>query len=513
MKRLLSLLLCLLLCLTLLPAAHAEAAAALTAVAEEGDIVLTLSVTEDLNEVCGLHIRFTAPEGFAYDKARFHEGFAKTVNTEQLDFILDSAQSAVDIAAGEPIITLCLTMPDELAPGRYSFRAEIAEAYDWDFGDLPIKGQTVSADYVKPFPPPVFLLQPQSVLTAEGETVSFSAVCDNDLADYRWYCRSGESADWALCTEAGWDTDTLTLQAALSLSGTQYRCEATTRTGSVVSEAATLTVQQVPSIVTPPQSVTAAAGQSVSFTVTAEGTDLSYQWYYRTSASGGWSRSSNGTGATLTIEAKGYRSGYQYRCEVTNLVGSAVSEAATLTVLQAPAITAQPQSVSVKENETVSFTVTASGDDLSYQWYYRTSASGSWSKSSNGTESTLTLEAKSYRNGYQYRCEVTNLVGSAVSEAATLSVLKKPAITGQPKSVTADPGETVSFRVTASGSDLSYQWYYRTSATGSWSKSSNGTGATLTVEAKSYRSGYQYRCVVTNGLGSATSSAATLTVK
>ena len=96
MKRLLSLLLCLLLCLTLLPAAHAEAAVVLTAVAEEGDIVLTLSVTEDLNEVCGLHIRFTVPEGFAYDKARparFHEGFAKTVNTEQLDFILDSAQS------------------------------------------------------------------------------------------------------------------------------------------------------------------------------------------------------------------------------------------------------------------------------------------------------------------------------------------------------------------------------------------------------------------------------------
>ena len=107
---------------------------------------------------------------------------------------------------------------------------------------------------------------------------------------------------------------------------------------------------------------------------------------------------------------------------------------------------------------------------------------------------------------------MTNLVGSAVSEAATLTVLKKPAITGQPKSVTADPGETVSFRVTASGSDLSYQWYYRTSVSGSWTKSSNGTGATLTIEAKSYRSGYQYRCVVTNSLGSATSSAATLTV-
>ena len=425
MKRLLSLLLCLLLCLTLLPAAHAEAAVVLTAVAEEGDIVLTLSVTEDLNEVCGLHIRFTVPEGFAYDKARparVHEGFAKTVNTEQLDFILDSAQSAVDIAAGEPIITLWLTMPEELEPGYYNFRAEIAEAYDWDFGDLPIKGQTVSADYVKPFPPPVFLLQPQSVLAAEGETVSFSAVCDDDFASYRWYCRSGESADWALCTEAGWDSDTLSLQAALSLSGTQYRCEATTRTGSVVSEAATLTVQQVPSIVTQPQSVSAAAGQSVSFTVTAEGTDLSCQWYYRTSASGGWSRSSNGTGATLTIEAKDYRNGYQYRCVVSNVYGTLTSSTATLSVRQKPAITSQPQSVTAAAGQSVSFTVKATGDDLSYQWYYRTSASGSWSKSTNGTGATLTIEAKSYRRGYQYRCVVTNSLGSATSSAATLTV-------------------------------------------------------------------------------------------
>ena len=79
--------------------------------------------------------------------------------------------------------------------------------------------------------------------------------------------------------------------------------------------------------------------------------------------------------------------------------------------------------------------------------------------------------------------------------------------------MTAAAGQSVSFTVKATGDDLSYQWYYRTSASGSWSKSTNGTGATLTIEAKSYRSGYQYRCVVTNSLGSATSSAATLTVK
>ncbi len=336
MKRLLSLLLCLLLCLTLLPAAHAEEASlVLTAALEEGDIVLILSAAEDLSGVCGLHVRYIVPEGFAYDTQRpiqIHEGFNNlTANKDQLDFAMESTKNPVDIEAGEAIVTMYLTVPEEFEPGIYHFAVEIAEAYDWDFEDYPFRGQTFEADYEKPFPPPVIVQQPQSAVAAVGETVSFTALCDNLIAAYCWYYRSGENAEWTVCSDPGWNTDTLTVEAELSCSGYQYRCEASCRSGSVLSEAATLTVQQAPSITAQPQSVTAEAGTTASFAVTAEGTDLSYEWQYRTSASGSWNKYSGGSG-TLTIEAKSYRNGYQYRCVVTNSLGSVTSEAATLTV-------------------------------------------------------------------------------------------------------------------------------------------------------------------------------------
>ena len=61
----------------------------------------------------------------------------------------------------------------------------------------------------------------------------------------------------------------------------------------------------------------------------------------------------------------------------------------------------------------------------------------------------------------------------------------------------------------------SYQWYYRTSSTGEWKKctGADATTASISVEAKSYRDGYQYRCTVSNAAGSVNTSAVTLTVK
>ena len=275
----------------------------------------------------------------------------------------------------------------------------------------------------------------------------------------------------------------------------------------------------VPSILTQPKSRTAEESDSVDFTVIAVGGSLKYQWYYRTSSTGEWKKSS-GTGATtktLSVEAKSYRSGYQYRCRVSNDAGYRYSSAATLTVLAKPAVTTQPKSQSAAEGKTVKFTVAATGGSLKYQWYYRTSSTGEWKKSSGtgATTKTLSVEAKSYRSGYQYRCRVSNTKGYKYSSAATLTVVAKPSITTQPSSKTVSAGTTVKFTVKATGGDLNYQWYYRTSSSGTWTKCT-GTGATtatLTVEAKSFRSGYQYRCRVSNAAGYKYSSAATLTVK
>ena len=120
------------------------------------------------------------------------------------------------------------------------------------------------------------------------------------------------------------------------------------------------------------------------------------------------------------------RSGYQYRCIITDQYGDNVTtDAATLTVITKTelAITAQPEDASIAKGGSAVFVVTTQGDGLSYQWQYRTSPGGSWKNSTGGTADTLTISALAYRNGYQYQCIVTDQYGDSVTtDPATLTV-------------------------------------------------------------------------------------------
>ena len=88
----------------------------------------------------------------------------------------------------------------------------------------------------------------------------------------------------------------------------------------------------------------------------------------------------------------------------------------------APKITTQPKAVTTSLSATVSLTVKASGRNLKYQWYYRTSASKAWKKLSGRTASQLTFTAKAKHNGYQYRCKVMNATSYVYTNAVTLTV-------------------------------------------------------------------------------------------
>lgn len=89
-------------------------------------------------------------------------------------------------------------------------------------------------------------------------------------------------------------------------------------------------------------------------------------------------------------------------------------------------IVQQPQDVTAAESANVLFTVTASGNGLTYQWQYLPTGSGQqWSNTSatGATTSQLTIQALSYRNGYQYHCIITDSNGNQVTSAeATLTV-------------------------------------------------------------------------------------------
>jgi uncharacterized repeat protein (TIGR02543 family) len=277
-----------------------------------------------------------------------------------------------------------------------------------------------------------------------------------------------------------------------------------------------------PSITTQPASTTVTEGGNATFKVAASSTGLSYQWQYSSDGGSTWRNSpaAGSTTATLTVEATMDRSGYQYRCVVKNSGGSVTSNAATLTVkMVKPTITSQPASVTAAAGSgSVTFKVTVSGSSLSYQWQVSTDGGSTWADSpaTGNKTATLTVPVTADRNGLKYRCIVKNSVGSATSNAATLTVtIPKPTITTQPSSVTAKDGSgNVTFKVVASGSGLSYQWQVCEAGSSTW-KDSPATGnktATLTVPATLSRSGYKYRCIVKSGDAQVISDAATLTV-
>ncbi|WP_394663379.1 putative Ig domain-containing protein [uncultured Sphingomonas sp.] len=93
-------------------------------------------------------------------------------------------------------------------------------------------------------------------------------------------------------------------------------------------------------------------------------------------------------------------------------------------------------------------------------------------------------------------------------------VLNPPAVTTQPVSQTVAVGATASFTASASGSPSpSVQWQVSSDSGASFTNVAGATAATYTSPATTAGdNGRQYRAVFTNSQGSATSSAATLTV-
>ena len=361
---------------------------------------------------------------------------------------------------------------------------------------------------------PTITSQPESVTVGEGKTAAFT-VGASGAAAYQWYWRKNADAAWSKSTLTGYDTATLSVKATTARSGYEYRCRVSNGSGAVYSDIVSLTVITKPEITAQPESVSAAAGTIVTFTVMATGA-TAYQWYYRTGSGGSWAKSTmtGSDSATLSVPVKAGRNGYQYRCRVSNGAGYVYSEAATLTVTAKPKITAQPEDVTAAADTTARFTVTATGA-TAYQWYYRTGSSGSWAKSTmTGSDTeTLSVPVKAGRNGYQYRCRVSNSAGYVYSTAATLKLLQKPTILTQPEDTASAAGVTVQFFVEAEGAET-YQWQYRKSADDDW-KDSTGTGCrtdTLQVKAAAYRSGYQYRCRITNSLGTVYSHSVTLKI-
>ena len=272
---------------------------------------------------------------------------------------------------------------------------------------------------------PTITSSPSSVTDEKDSTATFTVKASGVGLSYQWYYRTSSAGEWKKSTSTGNKTATLSVKATSARDGFQFCCRVSNVGGYRYSKSATLTVGTKPVITTQPTSKTAAAGTDVKFKVAATGA-TSYQWQYRKSASGTWynSTSTGNKTATLTVTATEARSGFQFRCKVTNAAGTTNSSYAKLTVVTKPTVTTQPASKTATAGTTVKFKVVATGGGLSYQWQYRKGSSGTWYNctSTGAKTAEMTLTATAARNGFQFRCKVTNAADTTYSNYAKLTV-------------------------------------------------------------------------------------------
>lgn len=343
--------------------------------------------------------------------------------------------------------------------------------------------------------------QPISTVAGVGGKAKFSVTAKGSGLKYQWQYRASATAKWTNATGTGNKTANLTVSATAARNGYQYRCVITSGSTKHYSASATLFAVQ-PKIVYNCYDVTVAEGEVAKFSVTAEGVGLTYQWQYLSSAKVWTNATASGNKTpNLLITTARKHNGLQYRCKITDLYGKTIySRVVTLkvTVLM---IQSQPSNFYARAGSTAKFSVVASGNGLKYQWQYKTSSGGKWQAAtvSGNKTANLTVPATMARNGFYYRCKVSDSKGNVLytKEAKlTVAVLK---INTQPVNRKLAVGKTAVFTVKATGTNLKYQWQYRT-PNGTW-KNASATGnktATLKVPVTAAKNGYQYRCMITD---------------
>lgn len=350
---------------------------------------------------------------------------------------------------------------------------------------------------------PAITLQPTNQTRIAGATATFSVAATGTAPlNYSWHRGTNVLTDGGNISGAA--TATLTLNNVQDVDATNYAVVITNVAGTVTSAATKLTVIDPPVITTNPVNQTKTAGGTATFTVAATGSNLNYQWRTNAIAIPG------ATNTTLTMKNVQDSNGADYvvyDVVVTNLAGSAVSSVAILTVIDPPVIVTQPASQTNLAGATATFSVTATGTALTYQWRKKSlSIPGA-------TNAMLTLNYLQAADAAIYSVVVTNSVGKVTSALATLTLITPPALILSPPSQTNCPGNSLTLSAVATGSaPLAWQWRLNGTNLVDGGDFTNSATANLTLINAAPGDAGNYDVVVANAGGSATSAVAVLTV-
>lgn len=377
--------------------------------------------------------------------------------------------------------TYAWAIPAGTAPGT-QYRVKVTDITNGTLTDASDVNFTINA-------PPAVSVPPSGTTVCAGQTVNLSVTATGTGIVYQWR-KDGSAINGA-------NSSTYSIPSATTAATGSYDVVVTNNCGNVTSAAATVTVNGTPFIGTQPQSVTKCVGEAAAFSVSASGAGLTYQWRK------GGSPISGATSSTYTIATLAGADAGNYDVVVSGTCSPpATSNVAVLAVHSPPQISAHPAAVTTCMGQPASFSVTASGGGLTYQWRKNGQAIV------NATASTYSISAVTPGDAGTYDVIVAGTCAPlATSNTAALTVNRPPQITASPAGVDACVGTQLQLTVSANGTGLTYQWRHDgTSIPGA-------TGTSYTVSSLTLPDSGLYDVVVSGTCAPpATSQSATVRV-
>lgn len=387
-----------------------------------------------------------------------------------------------------------------------------------------------------PISVPVITTQPQMTTVKAGQTATFTVEATGEELVYQWQIDRNDGNGFVDITGAA-NTSYTTGETDKDCNGFRYRCVISNSAGSVMTEEAGLTVQTEPEAkdklisITAPGSIAVANGTAYADMqlpayvniVTEKGTadQAVVTWDTESPVDGSYDPSVL-TEQTVTLK------GVVTCPDKVDPNGMDLTTGITITISAAGIVGAPAASVEAgtyTKNQSVALTSTTDGAKI----YYTTD--GSTPAIENGAPIGTTLE-------YTDPISVTGVEGQSItmtitaiavrsdmqdSEAKAFTytiaipnptpVVEAPIISAQPQSASVKAGEKATFTITATGTDVTYQWKIdRNDGNGFVDISGANNASYITGMTDKTCNGFRYQCVVSNSAGAVTTDTVTLTV-
>jgi sugar lactone lactonase YvrE len=270
-------------------------------------------------------------------------------------------------------------------------------------------------------------------------------------------------------------------------------------TNNSIRRGVPVTQAGLPAISVHPLDQVVSVGQTVSFRVVASGTGITYTWLKDQVPISG------ATAATYTINSAQTADVGVYSVRVSGPGGGVDSAPGTLSVEPVGTgpimITARPLSQNVNAGQSASFSITATGPGLTYQWLKNGTAIA------GATSATYTIPSAQNSDIATYTVRVTSGATTQTASAdLTVGSSASIAITSQPASVSVAPGQIATFTVEAFGTGITYQWSKNDTAI------PGATASSYTIASVQTSDAGTYTVRVTGGGGNVNSAPAVLTV-